>query len=420
MSTPGLFPWTVFSANTLRPMIADVLRSAGKSTSLRLNREQSLALLEKIEKHGLEAALKDDLPENDNASASTSKRKREELNDSASSAQPKPKRGRPPKDSAGPNGEQAASVSVSRARGRTSASDPGQGLLTRRQAAQARGENGPPTRSWKNGARQPRKTAQKASGGSGSVSAPSKPKSKGQVFDGVVLVKRPVSYVGKGKAREQEEPEKDEVEEQEQDQLDGSDEDAEGEVVDDGIEMEVETEMEMESSSLENSNKENDRSLLEIANADTSTDVDAEDEEAIPAEEIGSPAPQITVEPTDDQIEDARNHDVSIEIGSPAPEIRIEPMADDGAMDEIEFEFEGNGAENENGFSVRGGLLRPRIDTHLRAGSVELNPEYSIEIYSPTSVQHDSDDEMWVAAGVNGHGNVRAAGGGLGPLDALD
>jgi hypothetical protein len=49
---------------------------------------------------------------------------------------------------------------------------------------------------------------------------------------------------------------------------------------------------------------------------------------------------------------------------------------------------------------------------------VELNPEYSIEILSPGSAQHDSDDEMWGVVGVNG--NLRAAGGGLGPLDALD
>jgi len=160
---------------------------------------------------------------------------------------------------------------------------------------------------------------------------------------------------------------------------------------------------------LKNSNKENEGMLFEIANAET--DVDAEGEEIIPAEEIGSPAPQITVEPTDDQIEEARNHDVAIEIGSPAPEITIEPMADDGGIDPIE----------ENGHSETGGLLRPRPRIDTRAGSVELNPEYSIEVYSPTSAQHDSDDEMWVAGGINGNSEgLQAAGGGLERLDDLD
>lgn len=53
---------------------------------------------------------------------------------------------------------------------------------------------------------------------------------------------------------------------------------------------------------------------------------------------------------------------------------------------------------------------------------MELNPEYSIEVYSPTSAQHDSDDETWVASGVNGiRGEaVFMAGGGLGHLNSLD
>ncbi|KAJ7119600.1 hypothetical protein C8R44DRAFT_982292 [Mycena epipterygia] len=431
MSGSG-FPWNVFSANTLRPMMVDVLRSAGRS-NMRLNKEESIALLQKIEKHGLEAAFRD-YPAGTNASASSSKRKHEEPNEEEreASSEPTRKRGRPRKG-LGPATASAPVTSASRTRGRISdpgpALDAGQGLLTRRQAAQARGENVPPTRSWKSATRSPRKSAQKASeAADASASAPPKPKSKGQVFDAVVIVKRPNSYVGKGKDRETVEMAKDEVDEQ-----DGaSDADAEGEIVEDGIEMET--------SSLENSNKENDMTLLEIANADTDNEVDADtgaDEDAgagadadadaegdiIPVEEIGSPAPQITIERTDDQIEEARNNDVTIEIGSPAPEITIpaeeigspapeitiEPMADDGAMEELE----------ENGYSEHGGLLRPRIDIP-RAGS--LNPEYSIEVFSPTSEQHDSDDEMWIAGGINLNGNnegLRVAGGGLGPLDAL-
>ncbi|KAJ7675462.1 hypothetical protein B0H17DRAFT_1080869, partial [Mycena rosella] len=404
MSRPEFFPWAIFSSNTLRPMMVDLYRAAGRndsSSAVRLTKEKSIALLEKVQKDGLDAALKD-VPVHANASASTSKRKHEAPaeDEPAAPAEPARKRGRG-KVSSAPDAEGAQSVSAPpRTRGRTS--DPGhQGLLTRRQAAQARGDNVPPTRSWKASARAPRKVAQKASG-SASAPLPAKPKSKGQVFDGVVLVKRAAAYSRKGKAREQaqDEPE-------EQQERGGSDEDAEGEIIEDGMEME------MENSSLENSNKENDPTFLEIANADTDgtdgTDgeADAEGDNIVPAEEIGSPAPQITIEPTDDQIEDARNHDVSIEIGSPAPEITIEPMADDGAGDGDDIEFETNGDSG-------GGLLRPRINTHFRAGS--LNPEYSIEVFSPTSEQHDSDDEMWVAAGVNG---VRAAGGGLGPLDAL-
>lgn len=45
----------------------------------------------------------------------------------------------------------------------------------------------------------------------------------------------------------------------------------------------------------------------------------------------------------------------TLDIGSPAPEITIEPLADDGDDEEIQFEFEA-----ENGYSEEGGLLRPR------------------------------------------------------------
>ncbi|KAJ7186848.1 hypothetical protein C8R46DRAFT_1058212 [Mycena filopes] len=289
--------------------------------------------------------------------------------------------------------------------------------MTRRQAAQARGENPPPTRSWKPAARSPpkarasqSKTRSSARGGSG------KPKSTGQIFDAVEIVKRPRSYVGKGKGREVDDDEP--VGDDEMDQGEaGSDEDAEGELVDDAVELDT--------SSLENSNKENERSLLELAKTETDPEMDADadadaDHDVVISEEIeiGSPAPQITVEPTDDQIEEARlNHDISIDIGSPAPEITIEPMADDGDADgdgeEVLFEENGNGVA---AFGTGAGLLLPRIDV-ARAGT-PLNPEYSIEVFSPGSAQHDSDDEMWVSSGINGSSEgSRGAGGGLAALD---
>ncbi|KAJ7475092.1 hypothetical protein B0H11DRAFT_2034095 [Mycena galericulata] len=330
------FPWNVFSANTLRPMMGDILRSGGYLASLKINKEDSIALLQKIERLGLEAALKEP-PVSSEPSISTSKRKHEESNDAdpESSAPAPKKRGRKSRQETS-GGDDAPVASATRSSARKS--DAGHGLLTRRQAAQARGDNIPATRSWKPAARSPRKASQKASGGSASAPLPtSKPKSKGQVFDGVELVKRPDSQVGKGKGKGREaETEADGAEEG------GGDEDAEGELIDDTIEVDT--------SSLENSNKENDHpTFFEIANADT--DVDADGEDIAPPEDIGSPPPQITVEPTDDQIEEARNHEVTLEVGSPAPEITIEPMADEGGMEQIQ--------ENEHG--ANGGLLRPRI-----------------------------------------------------------
>ncbi|KAJ7021474.1 hypothetical protein C8F04DRAFT_1140930 [Mycena alexandri] len=422
------FPWGVFSANTLRPMVSDILRAGGQRQQPALNKEQSLKLLQNIEKHGLDAALKDLKPGTNAASVSApvpnAKRKlRAEPEadadadvdaDGEASEPARKKTGR------GRAAKQAAETALSappapRTRGRDS--DAGEGrLLTRHQAAQAaRGENLPPARSWKPAARSARKASQsKKAGGSATVNSSAsaeKPKSKGPIFDGVEIMKRPRSYAGKGKGREVAEPVGDE-------DAVGSDEDAEGEIVDDAIELET--------SSLENSNKENEVSLLEIANMETDPemdDVDADadaDNDALvpdeieigsPAPQIGSPAPQITVEPTDDQIEEARlNHDISIDIGSPAPEITIEPMADDGEEDEVQFEENGNGVA-----AFGAGLLLPRIDTG-RAGT-PLNPEYSIEVFSPTSAQHDSDDEMWVSSGINGSSEGSPAGGGLAALD---
>ncbi|KAJ7471923.1 hypothetical protein FB451DRAFT_1251427 [Mycena latifolia] len=274
MSGQG-FPWTIFNSNTLRPMMVDVLRAAGHehagSTGNRMKKEESLALLRKVEEHGLDAALKDFPIEPDgasasaSASASTSKRKHQAPAQDDASAEPARKRGRARQT---PAAEEPAAP-----RTRSKASDSRQGLLTRRQAAQARGDNLPPTRSWRasTSARQPRKPSQKAVAGSSSISAPlpakPKPNSKAQVFDGVVLIKRPESYAGKGKAREQT---------QELEEEGGSDEDADGEVVEDGVEI--------ESSSLENSNKENDPTFLGIANAETDGEVDAEGEDIIPVE----------------------------------------------------------------------------------------------------------------------------------------
>ncbi|KAF7328567.1 hypothetical protein MVEN_02544700 [Mycena venus] len=292
-----------------------------------------------------------------------------------------------------------------------------------------------------------------------------KPESKA-LFDGVELIKRPHSYVGKGKGKERA------TTDFGVDDADlGSDVDADGE------EVEVDGTMEPDvASGLQNSNQENEVTLTEIANADTDVDAEGEDialpdlevslpesgspapgednplpdlevslpeigspapqitldrpdrqdvflpgvprigspalqitvdhveaarpkgEDALLPDEIGSPAPQIAIEMTDDQVEEARlnHHDVmSPEIGSPAPEITIEPMAED-EEDDIQFEpadadtvpFEGNGYSEENGLF----RARPRLDIP-RAGT-PLNPEYSIEVYSPGSVQHDSDDEI--------------------------
>ncbi|KAJ7902828.1 hypothetical protein B0H14DRAFT_2667805 [Mycena olivaceomarginata] len=476
------FPWDVFSANTLRPMIADILRSGGYSPSDRLNRESSITLLQNIEKHGrmsvlssqdlniypctVEAALKDtfDAPAKPNASVSAKRKHAEEEdkadpNDAASSSQPVRKRGRLSKQHAEEdnNNEADTSISVSRrrtrggnaaetvsapaapsrSRGRNSdaaapKSKPAEGLLTRRQvAAQTRG-TAPPTRAGKPAAaRAPRKAAP--------AKKKAAPEAVGALFDGVEIVTRPRSYGGKGKGKEREaDGEEGDV---------GSDADAEGDEVD--VE---EPGTGTTTSTLENSNKENDVSLTELANADT--DVDAESESApFPAfeaqigspppqitvdiieatrpkgedmllpgvPEIGSPVPQIAIEPTDDQIEEARlNHDaMSIEVGSPAPEITIEPMAEDDG-EEIEFEpadevavqIEGIG----NGHIEEGGFLHARPRIAIPRAGTPLNPEYSIEVHSPGSAQHDSDDEMWVINGINGS-RLQALDGGLGALD---
>ncbi|KAJ7736714.1 hypothetical protein DFH07DRAFT_842548, partial [Mycena maculata] len=311
------FPWTVFSANTLRPMIADILRSGGY-TGIQLNKESSLALLQKIEKQGLKAAL-EELPSNKvGTSASTSKRKQEVPNEAEAevdpdSSEPARKRGRASRKAASASAEVPA-PSASRTRN-SRHSDPGEGLLTRRQSAAVRGEKVPPTRSWKPAPRSPRKLAPKAARVlRTSVSAPlptPKPKSKGRVFDGVELVKvkRPASYVGKGKARETDDTDANGVEGEEDDECD---DDAEGELIDDHI-------VEVDTFSLENSNKglhsflpltlslifspENEQSLFEIANADTT------DEDIIPAEGT-SPHPVHTPTNTlsSDWVTRASNH----------------------------------------------------------------------------------------------------------------
>ncbi|KAJ7262664.1 hypothetical protein B0H12DRAFT_1069126 [Mycena haematopus] len=453
------FPWAVFSANTLRPMVSDLLRSGGYALP-RLSKEASIALLENIEKHGLETALKGlGVP---TVEAGTRKRKHPEEEEAPndahigeSSSQPLRKRGRPRRGSPAPQANAntisesvSAPAGTSRSRGRNSDLDQAleEGLLTRRQAARKRGENVPATRSFKSPPRSPRKTAaaakkNQAAGSKSSVSN-AKPTSTGKkFFDGVELMKRPESYDGKGKDTERETREG-------ETELDAcSDLDAEGE------EVELDDAMPgTASSSLQNSNKENEISLTELANADTDIDADGEDAEVreigspapeitvdlieaarpkgqdalIPdVPEIGSPAPQIAIEPTDDQIEEARlNHDPiylpnNIDIGSPAPEITIEPMAEDDGegiqfepRDEVTVQFE------ENGHSEEGGFLhaRPRPQLDIQRAGTPLNPEYSIEVFSPGSAQHDSDDEMWVASGINGSA-LQAAGGGL---DALD
>lgn len=196
----------------------------------------------------MDAALKDLRAEKIPDAPPSAKRKHRESNDAdigASSFEPLKKRGRPRKVDPGPSAQSVSAPAAPRTRARNP--DPRDGLLTRRQAAQSRGDNISPTRSWKPAARSPRKATASKKDGSGATSSKLKndgvkPKSTGQVFDGVEIVKRPHSYVGKGKERETEEPESDEVEA-------GSDVDAEGEVVDDAIELETGT------SSLENSNK---------------------------------------------------------------------------------------------------------------------------------------------------------------------
>ncbi|KAF7313273.1 acidPPc domain-containing protein [Mycena kentingensis (nom. inval.)] len=182
-------------------------------------------------------------------------------------------------------------------------------------------------------------------------------------------------------------------------------------------------------------NRENDISLLEIATGRTEEGDDEvhkgvempepEPEKAGPAPEepeppIGSPVPA-NEQPTDDQIEEARLHDSSIgAMAAPAendtPEITIEPTADEASGSGSHVAENGHATDNGDGQ----GLLRPRIITS-REGSVPLNPEYSIEVYSPASAVHDSDDENWVAKGVNGKGDgSRGTGGGLAELAPLN
>ncbi|KAF8147760.1 hypothetical protein K438DRAFT_1779860 [Mycena galopus ATCC 62051] len=465
------FPWTVFSANTLRPMVADIFRSGGRPCT-QLKKEASINLLQNIEKHGLEAALKEIIGDAPNENAGK-KRKQPEEEEAGSNAEPSSeplrKRGRPRKVPLEPRNAISETVSApaatSRSRGRY-APTVEEGLLTRRQAARTRGDNVPAPRSPRKAAPAKKTPAQAGGSRSGARSSNNiKPKSTGkkffkldageddnnesishakpnstgkQLFDGVEISRRPNSYVGKGKGKERETRD---------DEAEWSDVDAEGE------DVEVE-EPETASSILENSNKENEESPIKVADADVDTEGEAPLPEVreigspapeitidhieaarpkgqdalIPdVPEIGSPAPQIAIEPTDDQIEEARlNHDVmSVDIGSPAPEITIEPMAEDDG-EEIQFEaetevtvqtvqFEGNGHTEAGGFLDT--RVRPRLEIQ-RAGT-PLNPEYNIEVFSPGSAQHDSDDEMWVASGINGSG-LQAAGGGLGALDALD
>ncbi|KAF7361373.1 hypothetical protein MSAN_01170100 [Mycena sanguinolenta] len=280
------FPWTVFSANTLRPMVSDIVRFGGyPSSQYRLNKEESLTLLENIEKHGLEVALKELKPAIDGPAAKTSigKRKHPEEEEASdldigeSISRPLRKRGRPQKASQSNDNailETVSAPAATRSR-RNPDVGPGEGLTTRRQAAQAQAEKVPATRSSKPLAQAPRKTAPAAKktqprGNKRTVShTNAKPTSTGKkFFDGVEIMKRPQSQVGKGKGKEREMRD-------DQAELDAcSDTDAEGEVeVDDKMEVE-----ETASSILENSNKEN-ISLTDIANADT--DVDAEGEEVL-------------------------------------------------------------------------------------------------------------------------------------------
>ncbi|KAJ7641479.1 hypothetical protein FB45DRAFT_900307 [Roridomyces roridus] len=449
MSKKSTFPWTVFSANTLRPMVAEIMRS-GNCANPGLNKEASLALLEKIEKHGLDTALKDYAPAKGAASTSTaSKRKHaeepDEDDEDEDGAEPPPKRrgsrasrrrdqekeeeqeeatdsprrssrrrakadqeeddeeeevsaplpkrrGRPPKRrdedqvAAAPKRrgrppKQSTSVSAPVRASTRSRSRPGPGLQTRRQAAQSASARSPVKP--KPASVRSRSGARKAVGASAPLST-GKPKSKA-IFDGVELVKRPESQRGKDVVLAN--------------GVNGdvglSDEDAEGDM--DG--------MEVDASSLENSNKENDRSLLDIANAESGTEPDID---LPPSEEIGSPAPQINVEPIDDQIEEARNNELSFHIGSPAPEITIEPTAEEGGLEE-------------NGHTSADGLLRPRLE--IRAGSVELNPEYTIQVFSPAPSQHGDDEDQWdgEAANVNGSpvlpAGSQASGSGMNSLD---
>ncbi|KAK7028314.1 hypothetical protein R3P38DRAFT_2935332 [Favolaschia claudopus] len=478
------FPWDVFTANTLRPMMSDVLRAGGYPPSNRLTKEESLELLKNIEKTGLAAALKQIMKTETSSTKAKRKQPDEEEDESASqpngadvgesSSRPQRKRGRQPRAqqpndaetissasrpqtrnaNANANAESISAPPRTRAQTSTTVRE---GMRPRRQASsRPRATTGAAssTRSVQPAAR-PRKTVAAApkknsAGGSKTVSAPpvssgaAKPTSQ-KFFDGIELMKRPPSYVGKGKGKEQE-PGADA----------DSDVDAEGEVdVDETVEPTAKP-VPVD----ETQHNENEPTLTELANAETDNDAESDDvritlsqspKQSSPApqitverlepmdaglpkdpavlltevEEIGSPAPQISIVATDDQIEAARlNHDVmSVDIGSPAPQITIEPMAEDEPQESMfnepgnDFTIQFDDENGFNGFAEADGFLRARPPgIEIPRAGTPLNPEYNIEVFSPGSAQHDSDDEMWVANGINGTG-LQAAGGGLEAMD---
>ncbi|KAF7293254.1 acidPPc domain-containing protein [Mycena chlorophos] len=497
------FPWDVFSANTLRSMVSDIYRAHGGQRK-QLNKDESLDLLRKIEKNGLDKAIKntgespskgrktravveeEEVAELASPSRATrSKRKHED----AEEEQPKPKRGRPTRQAAEAVEE---SISAPARRGRSTRRKPAQDDDDEELDAEEEEETTPPSpsrrsrrapanvsaaRSTRSSRSRPRVTtaltssarprrnlpkepetrtsarvraaaasastrssprkksasvsprkqqhhrAQRAVGRPRALAKPpgrrpralSKPKPKPKakakmVFDGVELRK----FLPAGAKLVNGHVDEDE----EMPFASDADIDAPGEVV---------TE---DAQSMHNSNKENEASLLEIATAqtdegeDTANGMDldvvsppADPEPEPPVDEepkVGSPPPQLPEKPTDDEIEEARLHDSTIGTEQDAPEITIEPTAEDAAA-----AASGSGSAEANGGD--GTLLRPTLIL-AREGSVELNPEYNIEVFSPTSAV---GDESWIpnpkrtVGGVYGYGQDAVAEGGSSEVPSL-
>ncbi|KAF7290595.1 acidPPc domain-containing protein [Mycena indigotica] len=471
----GGFPWDILSANTLRPIIADIYRSRGVTVP-HLAKAESLDLIARIEKLGIDKVFKDEEKKKKNAaevetvSGRRSKRKHveeEEQEQEQEVDEPRAKRGRPavstannnisartrstrgrPEEEAEPISQQkrgrgrprkqqqsedeedadeaepeeeSISTAPKRGRGRppktisapsasrsrarqslsrvsTSRKAPAQPRVSARiRAASASPKKRSASLSPRKGRRpaQPRVVgrprAVKPRPRQRNKSAAAKTRRK-LVFDGVELPKflpaGSLNALVNGNDDDEDMPSV----------LQTEDEDAIGEDAD--------------LSSLQNSNKENEASLLEIATARTDEgeevpnpmDIDMGSEpdhgdaqdRALEPTDIDSPMPQEHTVATDDQIEEARLHGSAIGIDLDAPEITIEPIAGSGVTS-MPVE-NGQVPAPANGEASGNGLLRPTIIT-AREGSVELNPEYRIEVFSPTSA---IDDEAPGANWVNG------------------
>ncbi|CAK5263631.1 unnamed protein product, partial [Mycena citricolor] len=460
------FPWDVFSANTLRPMVADILRQRqGNGPALKLDKQESLQLLQKIESDGLNSALRSLSAQSKESKQSTRKRKQEEP--PVEEARPSRKRGKQVLESPEPSISAPARMSLrsqktdapepAHSRSLVSSTAISVGRSTRRTQIAPVHTSAPEearkTRTWRvlekasepflspsKRQRVPRilsspqpliasKRTSRAAGRKKSTSAittshgmstvtrgvgrktkakvigtarpprlsraarksvSSKPAS---VFDGVELL-RAKRLAGGNEATTADEGNPAGGHDGDEDR------DAEGDVEADV--PQADHQFDASSSEMSNSNKENEAepsTLTGIADAETPR-TDLLDDLLVSE---GTPAPQIGVPPVE-----AR--DIGLATGSPTPHINVEAMGSE--ENQVHHPMQPGGS------NITANLLT--IQTQgARATSVDLNPEYSIQVFSPGSVQHNPDEEQWVPDRFqDGHpAGPTSAGDGLAALD---